>query len=90
MIDGATKWHKNWRRNGWLTADGKPVRTVTCGRRSSRSFSPRRSLRPRQGHSGHEFNDHVDALCTEALNTVHALYMQGKTVPLDVNNVYAA
>jgi ribonuclease HI len=91
VIEGATKWHKNWRRNGWLTADGKPVKN----RDLWEALVPLVQVHDVhfvhvKGHSGHEFNDHVDELCTIALNDVHALYMQGKTVPLDVNNVYAA
>ena len=26
VMDGATKWMKNWKKNGWKTADKKPVK----------------------------------------------------------------
>ena len=35
VMDGLTRWIHGWQKNGWRTADKKPVRTSNCGRRCS-------------------------------------------------------
>ena len=33
LRDGIMKWIKNWKRNGWRTADKKPVKNVDLWQR---------------------------------------------------------
>lgn len=61
--NGITQWIKSWKRNGWLTADKKPVKNRELWEvldaltaRLSPSFSWVK------GHAGHEYNERCDAL----------------------------
>ncbi len=66
--DGITKWIHGWRRNGWRTADRKPVKNADLWERLVEAES-RHEVQWHwvRGHSGHPENDRVDALaCAEA------------------------
>ena len=66
--DGITKWIHGWRRNGWKTADRKPVKNAELWQELLDACSPHRvEWHWVKGHSGHPENDRVDALaCAEA------------------------
>jgi ribonuclease HI len=66
--DGITKWIHGWRRNGWRTADKKPVKNAELWQTLLDASTPHRiDWRWVKGHSGHPENDRVDALaCAEA------------------------
>lgn len=66
--DGITKWVHGWRRNGWRTADKKPVKNAELWQRLIEASAPHRvEWHWVKGHSGHVENDRVDALaCAEA------------------------
>jgi ribonuclease HI len=66
--DGITKWIHGWRRNGWRTADKKPVKNAELWQQLlDATGSHRIDWHWVKGHSGHAENDRVDALaCTEA------------------------
>jgi len=66
--DGITKWIHGWRRNGWRTADKKPVKNAELWQRLMEAAAPHRvEWHWVKGHSGHPENDRVDALaCAEA------------------------
>ena len=66
--DGITKWIHGWRRNGWRTADRKPVRNAELWQELCAAAEPHRiDWLWVKGHSGHPENDRVDALaCAEA------------------------
>ena len=66
--DGITKWIHGWRRNGWRTADKKPVKNAELWQALCAAAEPHRvEWHWVQGHSGHAENDRVDALaCAEA------------------------
>jgi len=55
--DGITKWVHNWRRNGWRTADKKPVKNAELWKWV-------------KGHAGHEENERVDQLACAAAESV--------------------
>lgn len=63
LRDGITKWIHGWRRNGWLTADRKPVKNVDLWRRLETAMGPHRvAWHWVKGHAGHVENERVDAL----------------------------
>jgi len=66
--DGITKWIHGWRRNGWKTADKKPVKNAELWQELLDASAPHRvEWHWVKGHSGHPENDRVDALaCAEA------------------------
>jgi ribonuclease HI len=66
--DGITKWIHAWQRNGWRTADRKPVKNADLWQLLL-DAAARHPVRWHwvKGHSGHPENDRVDALaCAEA------------------------
>ena len=68
VMDGATKWMKNWKKNGWRTADKKPVKNEELWR-ALEEASARHAISWRwvEGHSGHAENERADALAREAI-----------------------
>jgi ribonuclease HI len=68
VMDGATKWMKNWKKNGWKTADKKPVKNEELWR-ALEDASVRHSVSWRwvRGHDGHPENERADALAREAI-----------------------
>jgi ribonuclease HI len=66
--DGITKWIHGWRRNGWKTADRKPVKNAELWQALLDAAAPHRiDWHWVKGHSGHPENDRADALaCAEA------------------------
>ena len=66
--DGITKWIHGWRRNGWKTADKKPVKNMELWQELLDAAEPHRvEWHWVKGHSGHPENDRADALaCAEA------------------------
>jgi ribonuclease HI len=66
--DGITKWIHGWQRNGWRTADKKPVKNADLWQELL-DAETRHEVKWHwvKGHSGHPENDRVDALaCAEA------------------------
>jgi ribonuclease HI len=66
--DGITKWIHGWKRNGWRTADRKPVKNAELWQDLVEAAA-RHDVTWHwvKGHSGHPENDRVDALaCAEA------------------------
>ena len=66
--DGITKWVQKWQRNGWRTAERKPVKNAELWQALIEAAAPHRiEWRWVKGHSGHPENDRADALaCAEA------------------------
>jgi ribonuclease HI len=66
--DGITKWIHGWTRNGWRTADRKPVKNADLWQELIEAAARHQVLwHWVKGHSGHPENDRVDALaCAEA------------------------
>ena len=66
--DGITRWIHGWLKNGWRTADRKPVKNADLWQELLDAVEPHRvEWHWVKGHSGHPENDRVDALaCAEA------------------------
>ena len=61
--DGLTKWMLGWKRNGWKTADKKPVKNQDLWMRLDAAAAGHKvDWRWVKGHSGHPENDRADAL----------------------------
>ena len=66
--NGITQWIEGWKRKGWKTRNGKPVKNVDLWRRLDRAASPHRvEWVWVRGHAGHEDNERADALARSAI-----------------------
>ena len=66
--DGISKWIHGWKRNGWKTADKKPVKNVDLWQRLD-AARQRHEVRWHwvKGHAGHEMNERADQLAVAAI-----------------------
>ena len=65
--DGITRWIHGWRKNGWRTADRKPVKNADLWQELVEAAAPHRiEWHWVKGHSGHPENDRADALASAA------------------------
>ena len=61
--NGVTGWIHGWKRNGWRTADKKPVKNSELWQRLDEAQSRHKvEWRWIKGHAGHEENERADAL----------------------------
>jgi len=68
LKDGMTKWVKGWKKNGWKTADKKPVKNVDLWQRLEAAVEKHKvSWHWVRGHDGHELNEAADALARAAV-----------------------
>ncbi|MEO7410413.1 MAG: ribonuclease HI [Sphingomicrobium sp.] len=65
--DGITKWIHGWRKNGWRTADRKPVKNAELWQALLAASEPHRvEWHWVKAHNGHPENERADALaCAE-------------------------
>ena len=68
LMDGAEKWLKRWKANGWKTADKKPVKNDDLWR-ALEEAAARHDVKWRwvKGHSDHVENERADALARAAI-----------------------
>lgn len=72
--DGITKWIHGWRRNGWRTADKKPVKNADLWQDLLEAAAPHQiDWRWVKGHAGDPDNERADKLASDA-----ALAMMGQ------------
>jgi ribonuclease HI len=65
--DGITKWIHGWRRNGWKTADRKPVKNAELWQALLEAAAPHKvDWRWVKGHAGHPENERADRLACDA------------------------
>jgi len=67
VMDGLTKWIHGWRKNGWKTADRKPVKNADLWQRLLDAAAPHRiEWLWVKGHAGHPDNERADKLASDA------------------------
>jgi ribonuclease HI len=66
--EGVTKWIHGWKRNGWKTADKKPVKNEDLWKRLD-AAQARHTVAWHwvKGHAGHVENERADALARAAI-----------------------
>jgi ribonuclease HI len=63
LRDGVTRWIHGWKRKGWRTADGKPVKNEDLWRRLDAAAARHDVVWEWvRGHAGHPENEEADAL----------------------------
>jgi len=75
---GITSWLRGWERNGWLTADKKPVKNADLWRRLAEAVK-RHDIEWRwvRGHSGDPGNERADALANRGVAEARAAGVSG-------------
>ena len=67
VMDGLTKWIHGWRKNGWKTADRKPVKNADLWQQLLAAAAPHRiEWVWVKGHAGHPDNERADKLASDA------------------------
>jgi ribonuclease HI len=68
LRDGIMKWIHGWKKNGWKTAEKKPVKNVDLWQRLEQALA-RHTVRWHwvKGHAGHDLNERADELAREAI-----------------------
>lgn len=66
--DGISKWIHGWKRNGWRTADKKPVKNVELWQRLD-ALREKHEIKWHwvKGHAGHPENERADELAREGM-----------------------
>jgi ribonuclease HI len=65
---GVTEWMARWKRNGWRTADRKPVKNRDLWERMDRALSEHElEWRWVRGHTGHAENERADRLANKGI-----------------------
>jgi ribonuclease HI len=66
--DGISKWITGWKRNGWLTAEKKPVKNAELWQRLDAARKTHKvEWRWVKGHAGHPENERADELAREGM-----------------------
>jgi len=67
VMDGLTRWIHGWRKNGWRTADKKPVKNAELWQ-ALFAETQRHEIEWVwvKGHAGHPDNERVDKLASDA------------------------
>lgn len=68
LRDGITRWMNNWKKNGWMTSDKKPVKNKDLWLRLDELIATHQvTWHWVKGHSGHPQNERADALARNAI-----------------------
>jgi ribonuclease HI len=69
VLKGISEWIHGWKRNGWKTADKKPVKNADLWQRLDELARPHKIKWVWvRGHSGHAENERVDALANRGID----------------------
>lgn len=68
LRDGITKWIHGWKRNGWRTADKKPVKNMELWKELEEATTLHQvQWAWVKGHAGHPENERADALARQGM-----------------------
>ena len=71
LKQGMTAWIHNWRRNGWLSSDKKPIKNQDLWVQLDDCASIHHvHWHWVKAHNGHEFNERVDMLAKQAIGDI--------------------
>jgi ribonuclease HI len=74
LMDGITKWVFGWQKNGWRTADKKPVKNGELWQALIEAARPHKiEWKWVKGHAGHPDNERADQLANAAIEAMRAL-----------------
>jgi ribonuclease HI len=78
LRNGIMTWIHGWKRNGWRTADKKPVKNVDLWQRLDAAIT-RHDVRWHwvKGHAGHDMNERADELARAAIAEMRAEMKEG-------------
>ncbi|MBB5984565.1 ribonuclease HI [Sphingobium lignivorans] len=75
--DGITRWIHGWQRNGWRTADKKPVKNADLWQALLEASGRHRvDWRWVKGHAGHPENERADRLASAAAEAARRVPQQ--------------
>ena len=68
VLKGITEWMRGWKRNGWKTADKKPVKNVELWQRLEAAAEPHEIMwHWVRGHAGDDMNERADELARRGM-----------------------
>lgn len=77
--NGITDWIRRWRRNGWRTADRKPVKNSDLWQRLDELAAGHEvEWHWVKGHAGHPENERADRLATAAIGSLQRQAKAGR------------
>ena len=73
LRNGVLTWMAQWKRNGWRTAEKKPVKNIDLWQRLD-ALCARHRVRWHwlRGHAGHALNERADVLARDGIAAVRA------------------
>jgi ribonuclease HI len=75
LRNGITKWIHGWKRNGWKTADKKPVKNADCWQALDAAVQTHEvDWRWVKGHAGNAGNERCDVLANEMMAEIKQRY----------------
>jgi ribonuclease HI len=73
LRDGIMKWIHGWKRNGWKTADKKPVKNIDLWQRLDQALAQHHiQWHWVKGHAGHAENERADELAREGIAAIRS------------------
>jgi ribonuclease HI len=71
--NGISSWIDKWKRNGWKTANRKPVKNVDLWQRLDKAVQDHRvEWHWVKGHAGHEENERADQLANRGIDELRS------------------
>lgn len=69
VLQGMTEWMAGWKRKGWRSASGQPVKNQDLWQRLDKAAQPHKiKWNWVRGHTGHPENERVDSLANRAID----------------------